>query len=329
MAGAIKSTNRVTLFSYVFFAVFCILLMGLRLSTPMLTILFSFLALYVFNIRGYRIIALSLFFMMVFGIFIGFGYSINRAVTTIPEIAEKALPEVTEFAQSYKIKLPFSDIESLKTASVNMLKTELSSLANFAKVASKEFVYLIIGIAIAIGLFITPKMDIEIGKNIHPKNLYSATCLAISERFHHFFFSFKQVMGAQIIISLINTFFTSIFLYVENLPNFELLVTTTFFCGLLPIVGNIISNSIIFCVASTVSYTLAIHSLIFLILLHKGEYFLNSKIIGGTIKNPMWLTLLSLVIGERLMGIPGLILAPVFLNYIKREMRQISLETIP
>ena len=33
----------------------------------------------------------------------------------------------------------------------------------------------------------------------------------------------------------------------------------------------------------------------------------------------MWLTLLGIVIGEKLMGIPGMILAPVVLHYIKVE----------
>jgi predicted PurR-regulated permease PerM len=33
----------------------------------------------------------------------------------------------------------------------------------------------------------------------------------------------------------------------------------------------------------------------------------------------MWLTLLGLVLGEKLMGIPGMILAPVVLHFIKVE----------
>ena len=53
--------------------------------------------------------------------------------------------------------------------------------------------------------------------------------------------------------------------------------------------------------------------------MHKLEYFLNSKIIGTRIDSPMWLTLIGLVMGERLMGIPGMILAPVVLHYIKLE----------
>jgi predicted PurR-regulated permease PerM len=54
-----------------------------------------------------------------------------------------------------------------------------------------------------------------------------------------------------------------------------------------------------------------------LVVIHKLEYFLNSKIIGGRIRHPMWLTLLALLFGERLLGITGIILAPVVLSFIK------------
>jgi len=97
------------------------------------------------------------------------------------------------------------------------------------------------------------------------------------------------------------------------------LIALTFLFGLLPIIGNIVSNTLICGVAFTMSPKLALVSLIYLVVIHKLEYFLNSKIIGDRIKNPMWLTLLGLVIGEKLMGIPGMILAPVVLHYIKVE----------
>ena len=74
----------------------------------------------------------------------------------------------------------------------------------------------------------------------------------------------------------------------------------------------------------TLAVEMAIAALVFLIVIHKLEYFLNSKIIGERIRNPVWLTLIALVIGERLMGIPGLILAPVALNYLRVEMVKIE-----
>jgi hypothetical protein len=49
------------------------------------------------------------------------------------------------------------------------------------------------------------------------------------------------------------------------------------------------------------------------------EYVLNSKIIGTRIHTSVWLTLLALLLGERLMGITGMVLAPVVLHYIRIE----------
>src|SRR5207237_10193867 len=96
--------------------------------------------------------------------------------------------------------------------------------------------------------------------------------------------------------------------------------------GLLPVVGNPISNTIIVGIGITVSTRMAMAALIFLVVVHKLEYFLNSKIVGDRIRNPFWLTLLALVVGERLMGVPGMILAPVVLNYIKLEASRIRTE---
>jgi predicted PurR-regulated permease PerM len=96
----------------------------------------------------------------------------------------------------------------------------------------------------------------------------------------------------------------------------------TFLCGVIPIVGNLISNTTIVCIAFVASLKLAIFALIFLLVIHKLEYFLNSRIIGGRIRHPMWLILLALLIGEQLMGIPGMILAPVILSFIKVEMQK-------
>jgi predicted PurR-regulated permease PerM len=131
-------------------------------------------------------------------------------------------------------------------------------------------------------------------------------------------------MGAQITISLINTVLTAIFVLIVRLPNGALIIALTFLCGLLPIVGNLVSNTIIVCLAFTISLKIALVALIFLIAIHKLEYFLNSKIIGDRIRNPVWLTLLALIIGERLMGIPGMVLAPVVLNYLRMELLKIE-----
>ena len=92
----------------------------------------------------------------------------------------------------------------------------------------------------------------------------------------------------------------------------------------LPIVGNVISNTVIVFIGFLVSPKVAIGALVFLVVVHKLEYLLNSKIIGARIRNPIWLTLFGLIVGEKLMGVPGMILSPVVLNYLRVEMSKME-----
>ena len=58
--------------------------------------------------------------------------------------------------------------------------------------------------------------------------------------------------------------------------------------------------------------------------LNWDNYVAHVQIIGGWTRNPVWLTLIGLIIGEIVMGIPGMILAPVVLNYVRVEMSKIE-----
>src|SRR5262249_1742450 len=149
----------------------------------------------------------------------------------------------------------------------------------------------------------------------------------IARRFRALYESFATVMGAQIVISIINTALTSVFVLVVGLPHTVVILGCTFLAGLLPVVGNLISNAMIVAISFTLSPRMALIALVFLVVIHKLDYFLNSKIIGDRIRNPVWLTLLGLILGERLMGIPGMILAPVVLNYVKVEASRIEVPT--
>ncbi len=75
----------------------------------------------------------------------------------------------------------------------------------------------------------------------------------LAERFKTFFQSFTKVIGAQIIISTINTGLTAVFLVLNGYPFAAVLIVLTFLCGLLPIIGNLISNTLIVGVGFTVS----------------------------------------------------------------------------
>jgi predicted PurR-regulated permease PerM len=58
-----------------------------------------------------------------------------------------------------------------------------------------------------------------------------------------------------------------------------------------------------------------------MIVLHKLEYFLNARIIGSKIDARSWELLIAMLVGESLFGMTGVIAAPVFYAYAKKELR--------
>jgi predicted PurR-regulated permease PerM len=288
-----------------------------HLATPLVAVLFSYFALSKLQFTRHRWVSLALFLILVAIVLSGIGLLIREAVVAFPKIANESIPPAITWAQNRGIELPFSDLDTLKAATFDVAKDEFLFVGNFARAASRQLVFVLAAIVVATSLFIRSSQSRPRGRS--ERNLFNVLAEEIEIRFRLFYQSFERVMGAQILISSINTVLTAIFVSVIGLKYIPLIVGLTFLCGLLPIVGNLISNSIIVGIAFTSSAKAAIAALVFLVLLHKLEYFLNSKIIGHRIKNPMWLTLLALVVGERFMGIPGMILAPVVLDYVKVE----------
>lgn len=295
-----------------------------HLGAPLLVLLFSYFALrQLLFLTRKEWIALVLFLVLVLGVATAAAYFTRAAILALPEVADTSIPSASAWAQKRQIELPFTDFDSLRDAIVTELRQEaryLESVAHFAGHTFTALILSVLAIIIASSLSLKGGFDPQSGPNDAKNNLYVVCAEEISTRFRDFYRSFEIVMGAQITISIINTILTGIFLLIVGLPHAPLLIAITFLCGLVPIAGNLVSNTIITFIALSVSLKLAIAALIFLIVVHKLEYFLNSTIIGQRIRNPVWLTLIALIIGERLMGIPGLVLAPVVLNYLRIEM---------
>jgi predicted PurR-regulated permease PerM len=246
---------------------------------------------------------------------------VNVTVREMPEIANNSIPSVITWAKQQGMELPFTDYDSLKDLALDSVKGQARNWSSFAKVArgtTTNMLFLIAGCVVAISFFLNPRFELGRDRDVRT-DLYGLTCAEIAKRFSTLYRSFVTVMGGQIIISAINTVLTAIFVFTVGLPYSVVVIGVTFLCGLLPVVGNIISNTVIVMIGFTVSPKMALGALVFLVAIHKLEYFLNSKIVGYRIRNPLWLTLLGLIVGERLMGVPGMILAPVLLNYIKLE----------
>jgi predicted PurR-regulated permease PerM len=293
------------------------------LGTPLITVLFSFFVLDRLRVLQRKWLTVASFLGLVTVLCLGLAYFIDQAIRTLPDVATTTIPQIIEYARNHNLQLPFSDWDSLKSFAVENIKGELKYVGTFAKSATKQFVFLVIGIVIATSLFLRCSATTGITRARPGDDLASLMAWEIAARFRSLYDCFNRVMGAQLLISGINTLLTALFVVWSGMPYPGLLIVITFLCGILPIIGNLISNSIIVIVAFTVTPQMAVWALVFLVVLHKLEYFLNSKIIGDRINNPVWLTLIGLVIGERLMGVTGMILAPIILNFLRVEAAQI------
>jgi predicted PurR-regulated permease PerM len=69
------------------------------------------------------------------------------------------------------------------------------------------------------------------------------------------------------------------------------------------------------------SLSVAIGSLLYLVIIHKFEYFLNARIVGSQIRANAWELLIAIVAMEAAFGLAGVVAAPIYYAYIKSELR--------
>ena len=98
-------------------------------------------------------------------------------------------------------------------------------------------------------------------------------------------------------------------------------IALAFVAGLIPIVGNLICNGVLTLVGLSVSPAVAAACLAFLIAIHKAEYFINAKVIGHRTQMGVWELLSVMFVMEAVFGPAGLVAAPLFYAYGKKELQ--------
>lgn len=211
-----------------------------------------------------------------------------------------------------------SDAEEMKNEGVAWLRKHAGQLQIFGAEIGRVFVRMLIGMVI--GALISLEETVSPGTSAPP------LARALRERARRLAEAFRRIIFAQVRISALNTALTAIYLSVVlpllgvRLPLAKTLIVFTFLTGLLPVVGNLISNTVIVIVSLSLSLGAALGSLIFLIVIHKLEYFLNARIVGNEIQARAWELLLAMIVMESAFGIPGLIAAPIYYAYLKDEL---------
>jgi predicted PurR-regulated permease PerM len=149
---------------------------------------------------------------------------------------------------------------------------------------------------------------------------------ALRQRGRDFMNAFRQIVVAQFWIAAFNAACTAAFLWLAlplagvHIPYSTTLVGLTFIAGLIPIVGNLLCNSVLTIAGVSVSPAVGLACLLFLVAIHKFEYFINAKVVGKRTNTAAWELLTVMFIGEAVFGVAGLVAAPLYYAYAKREL---------
>jgi predicted PurR-regulated permease PerM len=274
---------------------------------------------------GPRVLAVMLIASAVIAALIGIGVALVTLMRNSGESVPLLMEKMAQIIEDARAILPTGlkayvpeDSETLRRTIAEWLRTNAGTLQVAGRGIGRSLVHVLMGMVIGALLSMQKAAQPHERRPMTEEIARHAARMATA---------FQRVVFAQFWISLINTFFTWLYLAVVlpmfgvELPLVKILVTLTFIVGLLPIIGNLISNTAIVVVCLSQGLPVAIGSLVYLVVIHKLEYFLNARIIGSHINARAWELLIAMLVMEAAFGITGLIAAPIFYAYFKEEMR--------
>jgi len=240
--------------------------------------------------------------------------SFGALFTKMADIVSTLRAHVPAWALAY---IPGSG-EELQAKGAELLREHAAYLQVIGHDVGKFLAHAVIGMIIG---------GLVLASGVNPEAPSGPLAVAMLTRIRAFALSFKRVVFAQVRISALNTVLTAIYLagilplLGIHLPLVKTMIALTFLVGLIPVAGNLISNTVIVTVSLSVSPFAAVLSLGFLVAIHKLEYFINAKIIGTQISAKAWELLVAMIVMEAAFGIPGVVAAPIFYAYLKDELK--------
>lgn len=234
------------------------------------------------------------------------------------------LGKMAEIIEDFRNKLPGwladklpDNVDDVKEAVGHWLRAHATEVQTVGKEAGRAIAHLLLGLII--GALVALREATEKAGN-------GPLAVALKTQVEHFGDAFRRVVFAQVKISALNTIFTAIYLAVAlplfgvHLPLVKTLIAITFVVGLIPVLGNLVSNTTIIVVSLSHSVEAALASLAFLVVIHKLEYFLNARIVGAGVGARAWELLVAMIAMESVFGLPGVVAAPIYYAYVKGEL---------
>ena len=242
--------------------------------------------------------------------------SVVELLQRMAEVIDTARTRLPIWAQAY---LP-ENIADVQSAIANWLRGHASQLGIFGQDIGRFLFHLAVGLVVG-GLIAV--------QTASPHGQPGPLVLALERRMVVLSGAFRNIVFSQARISALNTSLTAIYLEIVlpafdvHLPLVKTMIAVTFFVGLLPVLGNLISTPVVFIVSLSVSPTVSgggprlspsssISSNISPTRASSAQRIPGARV--GTVDRRM-------LVMEAAFGVPGVIAAPIFYAYLKDELK--------
>ncbi len=273
-----KPVTRADIAAWVLAAIALALIIKLHLLSSLLAgllvfklvdVLTPWLRLRALGRDGSRVLAVTLIASAVIAALVGIGVGIAAFLRNSDESVPLLMQRMAQIVEDARAILPEglrryipANTETMQGSIAEWLRANASSLQLAGRGIGRTLVHVLMGMIIG-ALLSMQKASNPIDRRPLTEEVARHAARMASV--------FQRVVFAQVWISMINTFFTWLYLDIVlslfgvELPLVKTLVALTFIVGLLPIIGNLISNTAIVIVCLSQGVPVAVASLVFLV----------------------------------------------------------------
>lgn len=264
------------------------------------------------------LLSIGILSSIVYGLFVAFSFMISDFNALINTSDKKLLSFLSSYGYDYV------NLEELYSVIMEFAKQNMGFLTFSLALLFK----VVLGILLGVILHMSP---IE---KVTYTNSWDNVLGTILEQSQVLFKSFKNIMGIQVLISLMNTSIVGVFstllswlVFGDFLPYWYVIIPLTALLSLVPVVGNVLINIVLALSIVQVDPYYIVAGLALFAIIHKLELIVIGKKMKAKVNVPFVVILFSMVLGELLFhSMSGMMLGMIVIVAVSFLMKDVKIK---
>ena len=260
------------------------------------------------------------------GVGVALGLGVGRALRSIVVMRE-TFPEKIAALREHPLYLRLHEHLGDTDKVVDGAKHYGGSALHYASAIGHILVYATVGLILAVVYLLEEEHIKKLNASMDPTSLIGTVMRWLG----HVCDSVIVTVQLQLIVAACNAVLTLPVLILLGIPHIPSLMVLIFVSGLIPVIGNLVSGTVLALLAYHAKGWLGVGLFIALTaILHKIEaYYLNPRLTARHVQLPGFVLIVSLLLWEHLLGFVGLFVSFPFLFVAGRIRAEMRAESAP